>query len=398
MMGSDIFISYASVDLTRAKLWAAEFERRGFSVWWDRTIPPGKRFDVVIEQALEDATCVVVLWSEASVQSDWVINEAAAAMDRGILLPVLMDDVKIPFQFRRLQAASLVAWDGGTDNPQFTSLLRAITSIVGPKTEESVSRASDAVHNSREPESRAETAGSPLPGKESLDESSISPRGESLIKRIALGGLLVSLGSAVSVMVGMGVATAISSRMGWGTGSLLIMGLLPGLGYGLVNLAALNKWAGPMPLNDALRVTFGWAGATAVSFLIAGWLGSALGLSHGDWLGFQYRIDHGWNVVVTIAFAVAGALGGLISAKHSRNPNMRKNVIIVSGWAFGMIAGVGLSTITGWGFGYFIAGGVDWVNEVMPEWFMTFAEVGAASGAIGGTTMCWQLAVGRNVG
>jgi len=63
---SDIFISYASEDRERARLLADALSQNGWSVWWDRTIPPGKEFDQVIEEALDAAKCVVVLWSKTS--------------------------------------------------------------------------------------------------------------------------------------------------------------------------------------------------------------------------------------------------------------------------------------------------------------------------------------------
>ena len=54
----------------------------GHSVWWDRTIPPGRIFDEVIQEALAAAKCVVVLWSETSVRSNWVKTEASDGMAR----------------------------------------------------------------------------------------------------------------------------------------------------------------------------------------------------------------------------------------------------------------------------------------------------------------------------
>ena len=61
---SDIFISYASADRDRAQgLVATALDRRGWSTWWDRSIPPGKEYDQVIEEALDCAKCVIVLWS-----------------------------------------------------------------------------------------------------------------------------------------------------------------------------------------------------------------------------------------------------------------------------------------------------------------------------------------------
>ena len=93
---SEIFISYASADRERAKTIAEGLTAEGRSVWWDRVIPPGRHFDEVIEEALNGARCVVVLWSQASVASNWVKTEAADAMQRKILIPALIEDVRIP--------------------------------------------------------------------------------------------------------------------------------------------------------------------------------------------------------------------------------------------------------------------------------------------------------------
>jgi len=84
---SDIFISYARADKHKAELLADAFSRKGWSVWWDRQIPPGQSFDDTIESALNSARCVIVLWSTHSVSSRWVKTEAAEGADRGILFP-----------------------------------------------------------------------------------------------------------------------------------------------------------------------------------------------------------------------------------------------------------------------------------------------------------------------
>jgi hypothetical protein len=69
---SDIFLSYANEDLPRVLPLVRALERRGWSVWWDRAILPGRTYDIVIEEALEAARCVIVVWSNTSVTSDWV--------------------------------------------------------------------------------------------------------------------------------------------------------------------------------------------------------------------------------------------------------------------------------------------------------------------------------------
>src|SRR5262245_23133166 len=97
---ADIFISYATADRDRARTIAEALTARGFSVWWDRAIPPGRVFDEVIEEALETAKCVVVLWSAASAASTWVKAEAGEALKRNVLVPALIQPVKIPLEFR----------------------------------------------------------------------------------------------------------------------------------------------------------------------------------------------------------------------------------------------------------------------------------------------------------
>jgi hypothetical protein len=105
---SDIFISYSSEDRGKAKDIAEALKRQGFSVWWDRSILPGETFDTVIEDALDAANCVIVLWSKTSVSKGWVRTEASDGKQRGILIPVLIErDVKIPLAFRLMQAADL---------------------------------------------------------------------------------------------------------------------------------------------------------------------------------------------------------------------------------------------------------------------------------------------------
>ena len=105
---TDVFISYASEDRERAREVASALETRGWSVWWDRKIVVGQPFDQVIEHELETAKCVVVLWSKDSILSEWVKNEAAVAAERGVLVPALIDNVKLPLEFRRKQTADLM--------------------------------------------------------------------------------------------------------------------------------------------------------------------------------------------------------------------------------------------------------------------------------------------------
>lgn len=123
---TDVFISYASEDREKARKLASALEACGWSVWWDRKIKAGQTFDQIIEHELETAKSVVVLWSKASISSEWVKNEAATAAERSVLVPALIDTVKLPLEFRRRHAADLIRWDGDISDAGFQALCDGI--------------------------------------------------------------------------------------------------------------------------------------------------------------------------------------------------------------------------------------------------------------------------------
>ena len=99
----DIFISYSSRDRACITPLVAYFEAAGLEVWWDRHINAGSSYAKDIEDALDAAKAVVVVWSRHSVQSDWVRAEANEGHTRDILVPLLIDDARPPLIFRSLQ-------------------------------------------------------------------------------------------------------------------------------------------------------------------------------------------------------------------------------------------------------------------------------------------------------
>jgi TIR domain-containing protein/transglycosylase-like protein with SLT domain len=135
---SDIFISYARADQSKARILAQALEHHGWSVWWDPNIRIGGKFDYVIKKELDAAKCVIVLWSSQSIISEWVKDEATEAVKRGVLVPAFIENVEVPFGFglRRIQAAWLVDWEGSLGHADFVRLLDDLSALIASSSSE----------------------------------------------------------------------------------------------------------------------------------------------------------------------------------------------------------------------------------------------------------------------
>lgn len=128
---SRIFLSYARGDVGAARQLADGLAQAGHDVWWDRHLHGGSRFDREIEEALNNAEAVVVLWSEASLDSAWVKDEAAEARDSERLVPVSIGSAKPPLGFRQFHTIDLGSWNGHGLPDALDELLNAIDRTCG---------------------------------------------------------------------------------------------------------------------------------------------------------------------------------------------------------------------------------------------------------------------------
>jgi len=128
---SDIFISYDSSERTRVRPLAERLQSIGWDVWWDPEIPVGQTYREVIRKELESANCVLVVWSNGSISSEWVIEEADVGKKRGILVPVVIDSVEPPLGFRSIQTAQLLGYPSSAPKREVRRLLRAIETYAG---------------------------------------------------------------------------------------------------------------------------------------------------------------------------------------------------------------------------------------------------------------------------
>jgi hypothetical protein len=107
---TDVFISYSKDDRAIAETLALQLEAKGLKVWWDTNLVGGETFRDAIQEQLEVATVVTVLWSPSSIKSRYVIDEADVAAASGKLVSILVGGLsaeKMPMGFRTSQSVRI---------------------------------------------------------------------------------------------------------------------------------------------------------------------------------------------------------------------------------------------------------------------------------------------------
>lgn len=127
---TNIFISYSRNDRPVVQHMASALQHEGFNVWWDTEIPPGSTFADVIDKRLNEADCVLVIWSSSSVKSNWVQEEADDGLQSGRLIPVMIEEIDLPRGFKRLQTANLINWQGDRQAPEWVRVLSEVRRLV----------------------------------------------------------------------------------------------------------------------------------------------------------------------------------------------------------------------------------------------------------------------------
>ena len=124
--GDYVFLSYTHKDAAEAKRIVALLEGAGFTVWWDRLIGAGDAFSKATEAALDGASCVVVLWSQQSLDSHWVRDEAQRGQEMGCLVPLSIDGVMPPLGFRQFQFIDVSNWRGSPNEKPAQNIVNAV--------------------------------------------------------------------------------------------------------------------------------------------------------------------------------------------------------------------------------------------------------------------------------
>jgi TIR domain len=126
---TEVFISYSRTDRPIAEAIARELQRLGVDVWWDHDLLGGDDYRRRISDILNRVQVAIVVWSRRSVESQWVISEAAAAREKKQLVPVTIDGENPPIDFRAIHTTDLISWMPGDPLPDH--LLRTLAERLG---------------------------------------------------------------------------------------------------------------------------------------------------------------------------------------------------------------------------------------------------------------------------
>ncbi|MDJ0807622.1 MAG: SUMF1/EgtB/PvdO family nonheme iron enzyme [Gammaproteobacteria bacterium] len=128
----DVYVSYSREDRERVQQIVAGLEGKGLNCFVDfeaRTLT-AISWRNQIRDILNSVRCVLVIWSRHSVTDDWVLEEAEIAKQRGLLLPILLEDVRPPLDFAVIHSLDFSNWADDTGDRRFLSLLDAIRQTI----------------------------------------------------------------------------------------------------------------------------------------------------------------------------------------------------------------------------------------------------------------------------
>ena len=180
-------MSYSRDDLERVQKIAEAIQREGYDLWWDADLPPHRSYGDMIQEKIDGAKAVIVVWSEEATKSEWVRAEADMARNQRKLIQTSIDDGMPPLPFNQIQYASLSDWDGESDHPAWRKVLISLSELTG-----SVPTSAPTSAPSPGTAPKTETAPEPAPplSPEPEEKSNQLPLIISLVSLVAVAGLV----------------------------------------------------------------------------------------------------------------------------------------------------------------------------------------------------------------
>jgi adenylate cyclase len=138
---SNVFVSYARPDEAHAERVAEALRAEGYDVWRDDQLPAHRGYAEVIEERLNSARAIVVLWSGHSAKSQWVRAEAELGRNAGTLVQATVDGSIPPLPFNQIQCADLSEWAADRDCLGWRKVVASVNALAPVVKDEPVKRA-----------------------------------------------------------------------------------------------------------------------------------------------------------------------------------------------------------------------------------------------------------------
>ena len=119
---ADVFIFYARSTVECAEALARMVEADGHSVWYDERLPAHRTYADVIQEQLDLAKAVLIIWSREAARSQWVRSEADRARVNGTLIQMRIDDCVLPMPFDRIECPVVESLNADRDHGQTIGL------------------------------------------------------------------------------------------------------------------------------------------------------------------------------------------------------------------------------------------------------------------------------------
>lgn len=129
----DVFISYSRADQSQVARLAQAIEAEGYSVWWDKELPPHLSYGDVITEKIAQAKAAVVVWSHTAAKSEWVRAEADMARNQKKLVQTALGEVMPPLPFNQIQFAEIGDWQGEPDHPGWRKVKASLLDLCGER-------------------------------------------------------------------------------------------------------------------------------------------------------------------------------------------------------------------------------------------------------------------------
>lgn len=205
----DVFISYKREERARCERIAKKLKALDLDVWFDARLPSGKSFDREIETTIKKAKAVLVLWSPASVESEWVRNEAGIGKDRGVLVAAQLSPCELPIAFRSTHYETLFEEGFADDHPGWIKVLERIGELTARPGIASYSKA------------LGQGAAPLLAWARANHTDPLALKMEKLAERLSAadeeaGGVTIRKGAGPGALIGVAVAgAALAGTMAW---------------------------------------------------------------------------------------------------------------------------------------------------------------------------------------